>query len=65
MDTEKRYILQQKLNTFLSLSTEEKHSIDSDNSLDGLFHTIQEMSDVVETSREYKEGEENGGIELA
>ena len=54
MTPEQRQFIQQKLKEFLSLSPEEKHAIDENPQYDGLFGIIQEMSDIVESSHEYK-----------
>lgn len=54
MNPEKRRLIQQKLQEFLSLSPEEKHAIDENPQYDGLFCILQEMSDVVESSHEYE-----------
>ena len=54
MTLEKKKFVQQKLKEFLSLSLEEKHAIDENPQYDGLFSIIQEMSDIVESSQEYK-----------
>lgn len=52
MTPEKRKIIQSKLNEFLSMSPEEKHTIDENQKLDGLFDIIQEMSDIVEENQQ-------------
>ena len=54
MNSEKRRIIQQKLKEFLSMLPEEKHAIDENSKYDGLFSIIQEMSDIVASSHEYK-----------
>lgn len=49
---EKRRIIRQKLEAFLSLPPEEKLAIDEDPRNDGLFNTLQEMSDIVASCQE-------------
>ena len=49
MHPDKLLILQKKLDDFLSLPPEIKHSIDTNSSYDGIFDILDELSEVAES----------------
>lgn len=59
---EKRRIIRQRLEEFLALPLEEMLAIGEDPRNDGLFDTLQEMSDIVESCLEYPISYDEGKI---